>query len=223
MQDSLLSLMLAGRQGTGRRRKLCQVWHSTVPDGGTTSAPEGESSVDRRAAARRRSDPGNALVRGSVALVFIGAALWIVYAWTAYGDRYAQAAAGWQIGGTHLVEVTLLAEDRQRLACASAVTVEGLHCGYRSPKQQFDPSPVDDPHQLRPYNTVKNELFLAAGLWDSPKMPTSLPNRRFTVVCNFHVVGVLKSVSLRWELKGRFVPVQAPLAVGRLTHCEIPR
>ena len=222
MQDSPLSFLLVRPRDAVRSRRLCQVRHSTVPGSGTVSGPEGESAVDRRVAAGRRSDPGNVLVRGSVALILISAALWIVYAWTGYGDRYAQAAAGWQIGGTHLVEVTVVAEDRQRLACASAVTVEGLHCGYRSPRQAFDPNSLDDPRQLRPCNPVKSELFLAAGLWDSPKLPTSLPAKRFTVVCNFHVVGVLKSVSLRWG-EGRFAPVHVPLAVGRLTHCEIPR
>jgi hypothetical protein len=50
-----------------------------------------------------------------------------------------------------------------------------------------------------------------------------LPAERFTVVCNYHVVGVLKAVSLRWSPTGNFSPVDQSVAVGNLTDCTIPQ
>ena len=46
---------------------------------------------------------------------------------------------------------------------------------------------------------------------------------RFTVVCNYHVVGVLKSAALRWALNGSFNPLEQSVAVGNLSDCVIPQ
>lgn len=172
---------------------------------------------------RRGLGPGSALVWGGSSLVLIGFALWVLFAWTRYGERYARAAEEWQIGGTHLVEITLVREDRQLLACASPVSVEGLRCGFTAPNRPVAPSRALAPGDLQPYNTVKHELFLGAGLWHSPKMQGPLPAQRFTVVCNLHVVGTMKSASLRWAADGPFGPLNSPVPVGRLDNCEIPK
>jgi hypothetical protein len=76
---------------------------------------------------------------------------------------------------------------------------------------------------LQPFNTVKNELFLAAGLWQAPILHEPLPAERFTVVCNYRVLGVLRAVSLRWSLTGNFGPVDQSVAVGTLSDCTIPQ
>jgi hypothetical protein len=66
-------------------------------------------------------------------------------------------------------------------------------------------------------------MLLAAGLWDSPGLRGSLPTERFTVMCNYDIVGVLKTVSLRWNPNDKFDPAKQSLPVGVLTDCVIPQ
>ena len=67
------------------------------------------------------------------------------------------------------------------------------------------------------------ELFLAAGLWQAPILQGTLPAERFTVVCNYHIIGVLKAVSLRWSPTASFNPVDQSVTVGTLSDCAIPQ
>ena len=89
-----------------------------------------------------------------------------------------------------------------------------MHCGYHGIASPAAPTPKLTRTCLQPFNTVKNELFLAAGLWQSPILRGALPTDRFTVVCNYHVIGVLKAVALRWSPTGNFGPVDQSVAVG---------
>ncbi len=50
-----------------------------------------------------------------------------------------------------------------------------------------------------------------------------LPAERFTVVCNYDIVGVIKSVSLRFSPNDKFDPAKQSLPVGILTDCVIPQ
>jgi hypothetical protein len=153
----------------------------------------------------------------------MGVALWLVFAWTGYKDRYSQQTEGWHLGSTKMIEVTLIRDDKKNLACSSDKSFADVHCGYYANTQPWGPGPAADAHTLQPFNTVKNELFLAAGLWQAPILSVTLPAERFTVVCNYHVIGVLKSVSLRWSVTGNFSPVDQSVAVGTLTDCVIPQ
>jgi hypothetical protein len=188
-------------------------------------------SVPSRAPAVPESRPRSATVAGAprvltstvVALLSIGVGLWLVFKWSGYGDRYAQLTDGWRLGGTRLIEITLIPQDKDNLACASDLVVEGLHCGYRANRQPFDPKGPDEAHTLRPYNTTASELFLGAGLWDLPALRGQLPRDRFSVACNYTVVGVAKSVALRWSPTGPFDPLKPTVTVGRLTDCVIPQ
>jgi hypothetical protein len=153
----------------------------------------------------------------------IGVALWLVLAWAGYKEKYTQQTEGWHLGSTKMIEVTLIRDDKKNLACASEKTFGSIHCGYHSNAESWGTSVETDPNVLQPFNTVKNELFLAAGLWQSPILRGTLPAERFTVVCNYHVVGVLKAVSLRWSPTGNFSPVEQSVAVGNLTDCTIPQ
>lgn len=81
----------------------------------------------------------------------------------------------------------------------------------------------DNPRMLQPVNTVERELLLGAGLWTSPDLKETLPPGRFTVVCNFEVKGVVKSVSLRFARTVSFDPVGRTIAVGTLRDCMLPR
>jgi hypothetical protein len=158
-----------------------------------------------------------------LSLCLIGLGVTLFYAWSGYREKYAQATEGWRVGGTRMVELTLIKQDKQNLACASDLVREGLHCAYRANLSPFGSGTPDDPHVMVNYNTIKNELFLGAGLWSNPVMQQALPNDRFTVVCNYHVVGVIKSVSLRWSPTGAFGPVGQSVTLGTLTECVIPQ
>jgi hypothetical protein len=156
-------------------------------------------------------------------LILIGFAVWLGWSWSGYARRYAQATEGWHVGGTELVELTLIGDDIHNLSCASDVVIEGLRCAYRPDGRTPGPEASDDRHQLRPYNTVKHELLLGAGLWSAPALTGSLPPGRFSVVCNFNVRGVVKSASLRFAPTGSFTPLKRSVAVGTLTECVIPQ
>jgi hypothetical protein len=163
------------------------------------------------------------LVYTALSLMTIVFVLFIVYSWSGYSDKYAQVTEGWSIGNTKLIEITLVRDDKDGLACASNLDFGGVRCGYAAngaPLGDKGPAPSQ---LLQPFNTVKNELFVGAGLWDSKGLPKTLPTERFTVVCNYRVVGVAKSMSLRWGQKASFDPLKHSVAVGTLSDCVIPQ
>jgi hypothetical protein len=167
--------------------------------------------------------PRNVLLYTVFSLLCIGIALWLVLAFSGYKEKYTQQTEGWRLGSTRLVEITLIREDKKNLACASDKTFGDVHCGYRRDGTPFGTLPEEDAHILQPFNTVKNELFLSAGLWQSPVLRGELPKERFSVVCNYHILGVLKAVALRWSPTGSFNPVDQSVAVGTLSDCTIPQ
>jgi len=167
--------------------------------------------------------PKNLLLYTVFGFLCIGVALWLILAWAGYKDKYSQQTEGWRLGSTKMLEITLIREDKKTLACASDKVFSGVHCGYRQNGQPWGTTQETDPRVLQPFNTVKNELFLAAGLWQAPILHEPLPTERFTVVCNYHVLGVLRAVSLRWSLTGSFGPVDQSVAVGTLSDCTIPQ
>lgn len=154
-------------------------------------------------------------------LLGIGFSLWLGFSWSGYAERFAQAGGGWRKGGTQLVEITLIREDVRNLACASDQNAAPRHCAYTAGKQPW-PEQSDAGAVLRPYSTVKGDLLLGSGLWDSPLLPASLPSSRFTVVCNFQMLGVIKSVAFRWSLEGAFDPSKESVPFGSLSDCSIP-
>ena len=162
-------------------------------------------------------------LRALLALFAIGFGVWVVFAWMKYDKNAAQTEQGWHKGSRALVELTLVREDVNKLACASNLTVEGLNCAYNANSQPRVPPPQDDAHLLRPYCNVKNEVLLASGLWSCPGMRGPLPSERFTVMCNYDIVGVIKSVSLRFSPTDKFDPAKQSLPVGILTDCVIPQ
>ena len=178
------------------------------------AAPEVEKPVD---------PPKNLLLYTLSGFLSIGVALWLILAWAGYKEKYSQQTEGWHLGSTKMLEITLIRDDKKTLACASDKSFAGVHCGYRANGQPWGTTQETDPHVLQPFNTVKNELFLAAGLWQAPILHEPLPAERFTVVCNYRVLGVLRAVSLRWSLTGNFGPVDQSVAVGTLSDCTIPQ
>lgn len=185
-----------------------------APPAQEAAAPEVEKQVD---------PPKNLLLYTLSGFLSIGVALWLILAWAGYKEKYSQQTEGWHLGATKMLEITLIRDDKKTLACASDKSFAGVHCGYRANGQPWGTTQETDPHVLQPFNTVKNELFLAAGLWQSPILHEPLPAERFTVVCNYRVLGVLRAVSLRWSLTGSFGPVDQSVAVGTLSDCTIPQ
>ena len=191
-----------------------------ISDAATASSTKPQKSDAASAAAPREYD---LLMKTVFAFVVIVAVLGVFFAWTGYSNRYAQVTEGWHLGQTKLIEVTVVKEDKGRLACASDVLLDDIHCGFRANGLPFEASTQDDPHVLSPYNTIKNELFLASGLWTSAALRGQIPNERFTVACNYKITGVLKSVGLRWAATASFEPVKQSVTVGTLTDCVIPK
>ena len=178
------------------------------------AAPEGDQKVE---------PPRNLLLYTLTGFLSIGVALWLILAWSGYKEKYSQQNEGWHLGATKMVEITLIREDKKTLACASDKSFSGVHCGYQQNGQPWGTTQETDPQVLQPFNTVKNELFLAAGLWQSPILHEPLPTERFTVVCNYRVLGVLRAVSLRLALTGSFGPVDQSVPVGTHSDCTIPQ
>jgi hypothetical protein len=204
-----------------------------APAAGAETAPATEEPKAAAAGAVPQADepevdereplPRNVLLYTVLALLCMGIGLWLVLAWSGYKEKYTQQTEGWRLGSTKMLEITLIRDDKKNLACASDKVFGDVHCGFHQDGTQYGPKPEEDPHILQPFNTVKNELFLAAGLWQASVLRGELPKDRFTVVCNYHVLGVLKAVSLRWSPTGSFNPVDQSVAVGALTDCAIPQ
>jgi hypothetical protein len=162
-------------------------------------------------------------LRVLLSLFVIGFGVWVVFSWLKYDKTSGQTEQGWHKGSKQMIELTLVKEDRDRLDCASNASFDrDIACGFDAASQPRMPRPAVD-KTLHPYCNIKNDVLLAAGLWQSPGLQGQLPNERFTVMCNYDVVGVLKSVSLRWSPTDKFDPAKQTLPVGILSDCVIPQ
>jgi hypothetical protein len=184
--------------------------------------PPNEAKTPQGARAPQSCGELNVLCYTLLGLFVITFTVWLVFTWTGYGKRYSQSVDYWSRGNKRTLELTVIPEDEQNLGCASDLVIEGMHCANRADKQPFGAGPPDDRVVLRNYVTTDHQLFLGAGLWSSPKLQRPLPSQRFTLVCDFHMVQSIKSVSLRWSPGGAFTPVTQSIPAGRLVNCEIP-
>jgi hypothetical protein len=204
-------------RGRGNREK-------TRPRGGEQpDAPSADEPLHGSTDAPPYSERCNPLLLSFVSLFLIGFGVWVVSAGERYREEYAQATEGWRVGSTRVVELTLVKEDRNNLGCASDQVISGLRCGHGRDKSETTAVAAGNPQILQPYNTVNNELLLGAGLWTSRDLKGPLPQARFTVICNYHVKGVVKSVSIRFNPADAFAGVGKTVTAGSLTECMIPR
>jgi hypothetical protein len=160
-------------------------------------------------------------LRVLLVLFVIGFGVFVVNHWSKYDKYSGQTEQGWHKGSKQMVEITLVKEDKAKLDCASNISIEGLGCAYDANSQPRTQQPSDK--ALHPYCNIKNDVLLASGLWESAALQGQLPNERFTVVCNYNVVGVVKTVSLRWNTNDKFDPAKQSLPIGTLTDCVIPQ
>jgi len=165
----------------------------------------------------------NELLVSFVAFALIAFGVWVVLGGKRYRAEYAAGTQGWRVGSTRVVELTVVAEDKKNLACASKHTVAGLRCGYDQDQKPIKSLSADKPEMLQPYATVGGELLLGAGLWTNPDMKQDLPPKRFSVVCNFDIKGVLKSARIRFEPRASFNAMGKTVTVGTLSDCLVPR
>jgi hypothetical protein len=185
-------------------------------------APSGEA-LPERSAAQPYTERHNAVLLSIVSLFLIGFGVWLVSGTQRYREEYAQSMEGWRVGTTRMVELTLVKDDKQNLGCASDQVIAGLRCGHRRGKSDAVSAEGADPQLLQPYNTVANELLLGAGLWSSPDLKGALPSSRFSVICNYTIKGVVKTVSIRFNPTAAFAPVGKTVTAGTLSECVLPR
>ena len=67
----------------------------------------------------REPPPRNVLLYTIFGLLCTGVALWLVFAWIGYKEKYSQQTEGWHLGGTKMMEITLIRDDKKNLVCAS--------------------------------------------------------------------------------------------------------
>lgn len=146
--------------------------------------------------------------------------LFLGFSWSRYRAANPGGDSNFRIGTAQSVEITLVREDVRNLACSSNVRAKELRCGFDARHQGIQG--LDEQRMLRPYNTVKGELLLVAGVWSALPPYDKLPRARFTVVCDLHVTSVLKSAALRWSPAGKFEPLDRTVPVGFVDRCEIP-
>lgn len=162
-------------------------------------------------------------VKTVVIFYTIVAIVWICFAWGGKRPLYSSGPALRRIGETYPIEITLIREDREHLACASTQSFSGLHCAFRSPSVAWTDHAADDSLLLRPYSTVEGEQLLAAGLWSALAPQEPLPTRRFSVLCTFRPIAAARDASVRWNIKTAFAPINKIWFVGPLTNCVLPK
>ncbi|HVZ71176.1 MAG TPA: hypothetical protein VHJ20_02275 [Polyangia bacterium] len=163
------------------------------------------------------------LIRVTLALFAIGLGVWVLLAGHAYRQEYSGMGWTWHRGDKNFIEITLVPADQTNLACASDKVAEGgLHCAFGADKKPR-PDANTPGTTLSPYCTLSGDMFLGANLWESiAKSGTPMPTTRFTVLCDFDIVGGLHSAALRWKPDGPFEAAQKTLPVGTLHDCTIP-
>jgi hypothetical protein len=189
--------------------------------GETPKAPEKQANDKQKP--QQKPQPGSIILKTVVIFYTIVSVVWISFAWGEKRPLYSAGPILRRIGETYRVEVTLIREDRQHLACADLRTFSRLHCGYKKPGVAWLDNTTDDALLLRPYSTVEGEQLLAAGLWSQPALYGTLPSQRFSVLCNFHTVGAVRDVSVRWNVTAAFAQSNKVLFVGSLTNCVLPQ
>lgn len=132
----------------------------------------------------------------------------------------AQSRSQWKVGDTVTVDIYLVPQDVQALACGLDESFDGLRCAFDLTGSSAAAAKLDDGHLLRPYPTSDGTQVLAAGLWSEPALKGKLPNSRFLVQCRYSVNGIAKTLAVRWAEDGPwFTKSDSP--VGRVADCTI--
>jgi hypothetical protein len=131
----------------------------------------------------------------------------------------AVAQQNWSVGQEIPVEITVLPEDRENLACASVEEAAGRHCAFENTTTPRDGGADDDAHILKPYATTGRQRFLAAGLWDQIK--DKIPSKRFSVKCKYKVEAKIKAPAIRWSKSGPWRELKGDWFAGSVSGCTV--
>ena len=164
---------------------------------------------------------GGSLGKSMILFVVIVAGLAAAFALLGQESSTGPAAPKWKTGDTPELEITLVADDKKNLACATPDEIGGARCAFEDkakPRPAADSA--DDKKLLKPYTTVDRVQVLAAGLWSDPALSGTLPTSRFSVKCKFKVEGKMKTTSMRWAIDGGWNDVK-DLYTGSISGCKL--
>lgn len=163
----------------------------------------GDEALPKKKSAARRAPPPTTASLGKSITMFVVVVGVLAIGFALLGqERGGGGPRGpaWKVGQTVDIEITLVANDKRELSCASSEEVNGRHCAFEAPNKPWSKDPSqDDKKTFRPYTSTDNMQFVAAGLWSEPSLATSLPAARFSVKCKYTVEGKLNAPTFHWE------------------------
>src|SRR5262249_30097501 len=117
-----------------------------------SGAPPSRSTRGPGAARKQASPPAGGPSLGKSVRLSFGIVAGLGAGFAVLGrDPEPQARPKWKVGDTVDVDVTLVKEDRQDLACASADEVAGKHCGFEAANKPWTKGASTEDKVLRPY------------------------------------------------------------------------
>ncbi|MEO5729977.1 MAG: hypothetical protein ABI134_21725 [Byssovorax sp.] len=160
---------------------------------------------------------------GKSMLLFVLIVGGLTAAFVVFGESSSSgpAAPKWKVGESPELELTLVADDKTKLACAAPEEIAGARCAFED-KTKARPAgdTADDKKLLRPYTTVDHVQVLASGLWSDPALTGTLPTTRFSVKCKYKVEGKVKSSWMRWDIGGNWNEVK-DIYAGSISGCKL--
>jgi hypothetical protein len=164
---------------------------------------------------------GGSLGKSMILFVVIVAGLAAAFALLGQESSTGPAAPKWKVGDSPDLELTLVADDKKNLACATPDELGGARCAFEDkakPRPAADSA--DDKKLLKPYTTVDHVQILAAGVWSDPALAGTLPTTRFSVKCKYKVEGKMKAASIRWASDGPWYDSK-DLYTGSISGCKL--
>jgi len=97
--------------------------------------------------------------------------------------------------------ITLVPEDKNRLACLLDHRVGPYTCAFRTELERWNPEPAGKEIAV-PCMTTARKLYLVAGLFDEPSVSHHVSrhytNARFTARCKLRLVSLVTDYKLRF-------------------------
>lgn len=188
------------------------------------SAPK--KTKKKKKAAPERSKP-KPIARVIALLVLIGIPVALIF----FSGRERGKSGGlptstrWSVGSEQDIHITLIAQDKTNLSCASSDELGGKHCEYEAKDKKWSKGGSnDDKSQYKPYRLVgNNDPVLIAGLWSEPALKGALPNERFSAHCKLKVEGKLKKPTVRWGPKDPWYDEPFDWPAGSVSNCTVKK
>lgn len=193
-------------------------------DGGEKKSSDGGEKQPKAAkSATRRAPPPTTAALGKSITMFVVVVGVLAVGFALLGQERGGAQKGptWKVGDSVNLDITLTANDKRELSCASTEEIAGRRCGFENPSKPWTgEGSQDDKKTFRPYTSTDNVQFVAAGLWSEPSLAGTLPQTRFTVKCKYTVEGKLKAPTFHWESGWEGQP-RGEMYAGLLSGCTL--